>query len=89
MGEADCARNALDAAARLAPDGVLLDVCLGAECGLDVAHALTGAQPSAGRRARLRRPARRRARNGCATAARAAFVLKSELAATDLSGFWR
>ena len=46
VGEADCGRSALEAAARLAPDGVLLDVHLGEECGVDVARVLTGAQPS-------------------------------------------
>ena len=76
VGEADCARSALEAADRLAPDGVLLDVCLGAECGLDVAHALTGAQPSLAVVLRLRRSARTRARNGCARCGARAFVLQ-------------
>jgi DNA-binding NarL/FixJ family response regulator len=45
LGEADCAASALDLVARTAPDAVLLDVRLGAESGLDVARALTGADP--------------------------------------------
>src|SRR5215217_2768548 len=46
VGEADDARTAVQAAERLAPDGVLLDVRLGADCGLDVARALTDREPS-------------------------------------------
>lgn len=87
VGEADCGRNALEAAARLAPDGVLLDVHLGEECGVDLARALTGAQPSldvvlvsadppGADTQRLR------------TCGARGFVLKTELATADLSGFW-
>jgi DNA-binding NarL/FixJ family response regulator len=45
VGEADGSSTALDALARLQPDAVLLDLCLGAECGFDVARALTQARP--------------------------------------------
>ena|ERR1700754_3292212 len=88
LGEADCASGALDAVARLAPDGVLLDVRLGAECGFEVARALTQAHPGlavvlvssdwpqAGEE-RL---------HDCGARG---FVLKSQLAATDLSDFCR
>jgi DNA-binding NarL/FixJ family response regulator len=87
VGEADCA-CALDAVARLAPDGVLLDVCLGPECGFEVARALTQAHPGlavvlvsadwpqAGEE-RLHYCGAR------------GFVLKSKLVATDLSDFCR
>jgi DNA-binding NarL/FixJ family response regulator len=44
-GEADCADSAIAAAERLAPDAVLLDVCLGQDSGFDVACALTQARP--------------------------------------------
>ena len=44
-GEAECADSAIAAAERLAPDAVLLDVCLGEACGFDVACALTQARP--------------------------------------------
>jgi DNA-binding NarL/FixJ family response regulator len=88
VGEAGDARSALEAAERLAPDGVLLDVRLGPECGIELARALTGAQPSLvvvlvsvdppdayGQR--------------LSTCGARGFVYKSELPATDLSGFWR
>jgi DNA-binding NarL/FixJ family response regulator len=45
VGEAHAGRAALAAAARVAPDAVLLDVSLGAESGFDVARALTHRWP--------------------------------------------
>ena len=88
VGEAGCGRSALEAAARLAPDGVLLDVNLGEDCGVDVARVLTDAQPALdvvlvsadppdayGQRLR--------------TCGARGFLLKTELATADLSGFWR
>ena len=44
-GEADSAASAIAAAERLAPDAVLLDVCLGEASGFEVACALTQARP--------------------------------------------
>jgi CheY-like chemotaxis protein len=87
-GEADCAAGALDAAARLAPDGVLLDVCLGEQSGVDVARALTRAHPALAvvlvSSDELHGcPQRLRESGACA------FLLKSRLVATDLSAFWR
>jgi DNA-binding NarL/FixJ family response regulator len=84
VGEADCAAGALDAVARLAPDMVLLDVCLGAECGFEVAHALTQAQPGVAVvlvSSDWPRACAERLHNCGARG----FVLKSELAAVDLS----
>ncbi len=87
VGEAGCASDALYAAERLAPDGVMLDVCLGEESGLDVAEALTSAQPSMTVVLVSADPPDTCAQRLDSCGARA-FVLKSELAATDLSGFW-
>jgi DNA-binding NarL/FixJ family response regulator len=87
VGEAGCAASALDAVARLRPDAVLLDVCLGADDGHEVARELARLDP---------RPAvlmvsmtdhgdqHLRAR---ASGARG-FVLKTSIAAADLGRFW-
>jgi DNA-binding NarL/FixJ family response regulator len=45
VAEAADGRGAVDAAARFAPDAVLLDIRLGGESGIDVARALTEAWP--------------------------------------------
>jgi DNA-binding NarL/FixJ family response regulator len=45
VAEAYCAATALQALRRAAPDAVLLDVCLGAESGFEVARQLTRAAP--------------------------------------------
>jgi two-component system response regulator AlgR len=84
VGEAGCGQDALEAAARLAPDGVLLDTCLGTESGLDVARALIREWP---RLAVVLVSADRPDAQPQACGVRA-FILKSELAATDLSRFW-
>ena len=87
VGEAACGRSALEAATRLAPDGVLLDVHLGDECGVDVAQVLTGAQPSLDVVLVSADPPDAYAQRLHTCGARG-FVLKSELASADLSGFW-
>jgi DNA-binding NarL/FixJ family response regulator len=87
VGEADRAAAALDLAARLAPDFILLDVCLGEECGFDVARAITDAHPEIAvvlvsadeEPAYLRCVARCGARG---------FVPKRRLADADLSLLW-
>jgi DNA-binding NarL/FixJ family response regulator len=86
VGEADCASGALDAVARLAPDSVLLDVCLGTECGFEVAHALTEAQPGLAVLLVSSDWPQACAERVQDCGARG-FVLKSELAAVDLSSF--
>ena len=45
IAEADSHRNALGVVERLVPDGVLVDVHLGDECGLQLARALTCVHP--------------------------------------------
>jgi DNA-binding NarL/FixJ family response regulator len=86
-GEADCAASAIAAAERLAPDAVLLDVCLGEASGFDVACTLTRARPGLavvlvssidyGRCEALLRSCGARG-----------FVLKSELGCADLAAYW-
>jgi DNA-binding NarL/FixJ family response regulator len=45
VGEADCCRSALEVAARLGPDGALLDVRLGDDDGYSVCRRLKSARP--------------------------------------------
>jgi DNA-binding NarL/FixJ family response regulator len=46
FGEADCGADAHAIVGRCVPDLVVVDVRLGAECGFDVARALTRSHPS-------------------------------------------
>jgi len=86
-GEADCATAALDAAERLAPDAVLLDVGLGRSSGFEVASALKQACPGAAVLLVSGQDYRH-----CAALLRACgargFLLKSELVHADLAGYW-
>ena len=86
-GEADCADSAIAAAERLAPDAVLLDVCLGEDSGFDVACALTQARPGLAVLLVSSIDYRR-----CGPLVRECgargFVLKSDLACVDLADFW-
>jgi DNA-binding NarL/FixJ family response regulator len=86
-GEADSAAAAMDAAERLAPDAVLLDVCLGRANGFDVARALTQACPGVAVLLVSCDDYRH-----CATLLQECgargFVLKSELARADLAAYW-
>lgn len=87
VGEADSAASAMDAADRLAPDAILLDLRLPDADGFVLSAALVRARPGlavllASADRAVPSPARVRA-----SGARG-FVLKSRLAATDLSEFW-
>jgi DNA-binding NarL/FixJ family response regulator len=86
-GEADCAAAAMDAAVRLAPDAVLLDVGLGRTSGFEVASALKQACPGAAVLLVSAYDYR-----DCTALLRACgargFLLKSELAHADLAGYW-
>jgi DNA-binding NarL/FixJ family response regulator len=86
-GEADSAASALDAAERLAPDAVLLDVCLGEANGFDVACALTQACPELAVVLVSSTDYRH-----CVALLRdcgaRGFVLKSDLASADLGAYW-
>ena len=87
VGDADSAAAAVDAAERLAPDAVLLDVRLGDGNGFEVSDALTRASPA---------PAvllvsnndYRHCHSLIKDSGARGFVLKSRLAATDLAAFW-
>jgi DNA-binding NarL/FixJ family response regulator len=87
VGEASCSATAIDAALRLEPDAVLLDICLGGESGFEVAEVLSRACPQAaillvsnrdysGCRERLRFCGAR------------GFLLKSQLATAELAAYW-
>jgi two-component system chemotaxis response regulator CheY len=86
-GEADSAAAAIDAAERLSPDAVLLDVCLGKDSGFDVACAMTEACPSLAVLLVSSIDYR-----DCHVLLRecgaCGFVLKSELACADLAAYW-
>jgi chemotaxis response regulator CheB len=87
-GEADSGAAAIAAAEGLAPDAVLLDVCLGEDSGFDVACAMTEACP--GLPVLLVSSVDYR---DCHALLRACgscgFVLKSELARVDLEDLLR
>jgi DNA-binding NarL/FixJ family response regulator len=84
IGEAAGAAACLEAAGRLAPEAVLLDVHLGDGDGFDVCRALTRDDP---RRAVLLVSAdeRRVGPEQVAACGARGFVLKSRLASTDLA----
>jgi DNA-binding NarL/FixJ family response regulator len=87
VGEAGCAATAVEAAMRLAPDAVLLDICLGDASGFDVAWELRTAAPDAAVLLTSNldyRQSRERVRFCGARG----FVLKSELATGELGGYW-
>jgi two-component system nitrate/nitrite response regulator NarL len=88
VGEAGCGSSALEAAALLRPDAVLLDVRLGEEDGFEVARELRHACPGAA--VLLVSNADYGA---CAESLGAAgacgFVLKGRLASADLSAYWQ
>jgi DNA-binding NarL/FixJ family response regulator len=87
VGEADSAASAIEAVARLAPDAVLVDIRLPDGDGFELSGALTRAHPEL---AVLLASADRVAPTPARVQASGArgFVLKSRLAATDLTQFW-
>lgn len=87
VGEAGCSATAIDAALRLQPDAVLLDMHLGDESGFQVAWEMSRACPQAAIllvsnqdyghcRERLRFCGAR------------GFLIKSRLASVELAAFW-
>ena len=87
VGEAGCSATAIDAALRLQPDAVLLDMHLGDESGFQVAWEMSRACPQAAIllvsnqdyghcRERLRFCGAR------------GFLIKSRLASVELGAFW-
>jgi two-component system nitrate/nitrite response regulator NarL len=85
VGEADGAASGIEAAERIEPDAVLLDLRLRDGDGFDVCHALTRRNPAiAVLLTSLEEPIRHRAHiRGCGARG---FVLKSRLARADLVG---
>ena len=87
VGEAGCSATAIDAALRLEPDAVLLDMRLGDESGFDVAWELRRACPQAAVLLVSNRDyghCRERLRFCGARG----FLLKSRLASAELAAFW-
>jgi DNA-binding NarL/FixJ family response regulator len=87
-GEAACARDALTLVERAAPDAALVDVCLGENDGFALARQLIQTRPGLAvliTSASVDQGFHRRA---AASGARG-YVPKQELAAADLSAFWR
>ncbi len=87
VGEAHDASSARDAVDRLAPDGVLLDIHLGEDCGLALARALSKTRPapavllvSAEDHPRWEELVRDDHARG--------FVRKSRLASANLAEYW-
>ena len=87
IGEAGCRASALEAAERLRPDAVLLDLGLGHDSGLDVARELSRTCP---------RPAVLLVSNGdfqggedvLEIAGVQGFLFKWRLARVDLGAYW-
>jgi two-component system nitrate/nitrite response regulator NarL len=88
VGEAADATAAIDAARRLQPDAVLLDVRLGADDGFAVAGALARACPGAAVLLTSNDDYRHHAEQVEASGARG-FMLKSHLVIADLAACWR
>jgi DNA-binding NarL/FixJ family response regulator len=87
VGEAGCAASALEAAGRLAPDAVLLDVRLGSDSGHAVARALAELEhPPAVLLVSVHDEGDEDER-AAACGARG-FLPKARLAVTDLGRYW-
>jgi two-component system nitrate/nitrite response regulator NarL len=87
VGEAACAATAVEAATRLAPDAVLLDIRLGDDSGFDVAWELRTAAPDAAvlLMSNLDYGQSQERMRFCGARG---FVLKSELATASLANYW-
>jgi DNA-binding NarL/FixJ family response regulator len=88
VGEAGDAIEAVDAATRLQPDAVLLDVRLGEHDGFAIAAALARACPRAAILLVSSDDYRHDTDRLEASGAQG-FLLKSQLVAADLAAFWR
>lgn len=85
VGEAACAASAREALTRLAPEGVLLDVNLPDGNGVELAAEFVRSRPALAVLLVSARPVEDG--QGSDSPARG-FVLKSQLAKTDLTRFW-
>ena len=87
VGEAGCSATAIDAAQRLHPDAVLLDIRLGDESGFEVSWALRRACPQAAILlvSNLDYGHCRERLGFCGARG---FLLKSRLASVELEDFW-
>ena len=87
VGEADTAARAVEAAERLAPDAVLLDIHLPDGCGFEVSSALTDADPALAVLLTSADDPPAWDSRVEASGARG-FVVKNRLARTPLERFW-
>jgi DNA-binding NarL/FixJ family response regulator len=87
VGEAGCSATAIDAALRLQPDAVLLDLRLGDESGFEVAWALGSACPQA-KVLLVSNQDYGHCRERLRFCGARGFLLKSQLASVDLAAFW-
>jgi DNA-binding NarL/FixJ family response regulator len=88
VGEAGGATDAEEAAGRLLPDAVMLDVRLGDATGFDVSQALTTTHPTLAVLLVSAEEAYAHSDSLAAASGARGIVLKSNLAAIDLSKFW-
>ena len=87
VGEAGCGTTALDAAHRLQPDAVLLDMRLGCECGFEVARELGRVCPQTAVLLVSNQDYGHCSERLRVSGARG-FLLKSRLLSAELAGFW-
>jgi DNA-binding NarL/FixJ family response regulator len=88
VGEASGAADAQEAAARLRPDAVLLDVRLGDDNGFEVSAALTRAHPTLAVLLVSADAEYACCHERAAASGARGIMAKSTLAATDLAGLW-
>jgi DNA-binding NarL/FixJ family response regulator len=86
VGDASCRASALEAAGRLRPDAVLLDIRLGEDDGIEVARALRSACPGAS--ILLVSSTDYESCETLRSAGAAGFLLKSRLVSADLDAYW-
>ena len=87
VGEAGCSATAIDAAVRLQPDAVLLDMHLGDESGLEVAWKMSRAVPQAAILL-VSNEDYGHCREHLRFCGARGFLIKSRLASVELAAFW-
>jgi len=87
VGEAGCGATAIDAAHRLQPDAVLLDMRLGEESGIEVTRKLGRACPQAAVLL-VSNQDYGHCRDRLHYSGARGFLLKSRLATAELADFW-
>ena len=88
VGDAGCGATALDAAHRLQPDAVLLDVRLGCDCGFEVARELRRSCPQAAILLVSSEDSYGHCRERVRFSGARGFLPKSRLVSAELAAFW-